>query len=73
MPVVEITGLCGTFRIVGIRVNTNEAPGLADEFCIFFPGQPEFIMSNTKQETHSRLRDYNLICEHGNYCFCGRY
>lgn len=46
MPDVEITGLCGTFKIVEMRVNANEAPGQADECCIFFNGQPEYSMSN---------------------------
>jgi len=36
MPDVEITGLCGKFKIVGMCVNANEAPGLVDECCIFF-------------------------------------
>ena len=31
LPEVEITGLCGKFKIVGMCVNTNEVPGLADE------------------------------------------
>jgi hypothetical protein len=31
LPEVEITGLCGKFKIVGMCVNTKEVPGLADE------------------------------------------
>jgi hypothetical protein len=31
MPDVEIIGLCGKFKTVGMCINVNEAPGLADE------------------------------------------
>jgi len=59
MPDVEISGLCGTFKIVGMRVNANEAPGLADECCIFF-----FLVSlNIVCQTQNRrpIRNFEII------------
>ena len=66
MPDVEITGLGGKLKIVGMCVNANEAPGLADECCFFLISL--FIVRQAQNRRPIRdLRDYNVICEHGNY------